>query len=106
MTKQPYAQLELKAKIEIGGWQFCAVMNYINESWGDAYVIAPSKKIAGIVWLIGAEEFKTLLPPDNERWGVYQLPFKEPMKDIADLRSNFALALPNLKVAHEKASQH
>lgn len=41
-------------------------------SWGDAFVVAPDGRRAGLVWEVVEDRyFNTLIGPDVKRWGVF-----------------------------------
>ena len=82
------------------GWFFGAITEFIDPvgcTDGDGYVIAPDGSRAGVVWDVGARDVREISPPDEGRWGVYQVWFPHPVHTIGDLVSNFRSVLPQLK---------
>lgn len=58
---------------------------------GDAFVIAPDGRRAGLVWEVGDEaRVSEIRPPDAGRWGVYGARFTGPMRTRDDARRNLA----------------
>jgi hypothetical protein len=82
------------------GWVYGAITAYDCEepqTEGDGFVIAPDGSRAGIAWATDTPEFYEILPPDDNRWGVYGVCFARPVSCVEDLVSNFRLVLPKLK---------
>jgi len=55
---------------------------------------------AGLVWVVGTDSLKEILPPDAERWGVYAISFTHLTRTVDDLVSAFRLVLPQLKAKY------
>ncbi len=58
------------------GWCFGAITDYEDLDGcdsGDGFVVAPDGSRAGLVWDVGDGELAQIIPPDEERWGVYQI---------------------------------
>jgi hypothetical protein len=72
-------------------------------SWGDAYVVAPDGLRAGIVWVTDGPVKEVVLPPEPNRWGVYQFRFEQPVESDADLIRNLHAILPRLKELYATA---
>ena len=70
---------------------------------GDAFVIAPDGSRADLVWLVGTDPMEEILPPDEQRWGVYAVSFPHPVRNASDLTSAFRAILPGLKEAYAQA---
>ena len=100
---KPYEQFALVDEATTDGWRFGTITSFIGQVWGDAFVEAPDGSRAGIVWVSNAAPFTTLVTPDENRWGVYQVPFTVPMVETKDLVLNFRAVLPQLKDAYESA---
>jgi hypothetical protein len=73
---------------------------------GDAFVIAPDGSRAGLVWEVGSDPLREILPPDAERWGVYAISFPSPTRTIQDFVHNFRFVLPQIKEAYARAKAH
>lgn len=101
--ERPYAQFCLVEETATDGWRLGTIMSFVGHAWGDAFVEAPDGSRAGVVWILDSTEFKVLQPADEDRWGVYQVPFAKPMSGVNDLVENFRAALPQLRRAHAVA---
>ena len=88
------------------GWYYGAITEFIEPDGcedGDGYVVAPDGTCAGLVWEVGEGEFTEILPPDEERWGVYAVWFPRPVHTVEDLMFNFRFVLPDLQKAYARA---
>ncbi|MEJ0099829.1 MAG: 3-deoxy-8-phosphooctulonate synthase [Pseudomonadota bacterium] len=72
---------------------------------GDAFVVAPDGSAAGLVWEVGVEPISEILPPDEERWGVYAVCFPHVVRNTGDLASAFRAVLPSLKEIHARVKR-
>jgi hypothetical protein len=82
------------------GWVFGAITAFMDPDGcdaGDGFVEAPDGSRAGLVWEVGNGESATILPPDEERWGVYAVSFPRAVRDLEDLSANFRAVLPFLR---------
>ena len=87
------------------GWAYGAITEYDclePQTEGDEFVIAPDGSRAGIAWATDTPEFYEILPPDDERWGVYGVRFARPVSCLEDLVRNFREVLPKLKDQHAR----
>ena len=60
--------------VEIDGFRLGLISNSLSarSNWGDAFVVAPDGRRAGIVWELSESwTFSTLLEADAGRWGVF-----------------------------------
>lgn len=90
------------------GWYFGAITEYENPEGcdsGDAFVVAPDGSRAGLVWDVGNGELTEICPPDETRWGVYQIWFSKPIRTTEDLVACFREMLPQLQEAFNKLQQ-
>ncbi|MEZ5988957.1 MAG: hypothetical protein R3F30_07495 [Planctomycetota bacterium] len=88
---------------DIDGWRLGAITDYVDPAgcdWGDGFVVAPDGSRAGLVWKVGDAPLRELLPPDEERWGVYAVSFPGPIRDAGDMARGFAAVLPELRRIH------
>jgi hypothetical protein len=91
------------------GWTYGAITEFEDPngvSSGDGYVVAPDGRRAGLVWEVGAGEFSEILPPDDERWGVYAVWFPYPVRNTEDIVANFRVVLPQLQQVHARLFKH
>ena len=86
------------------GWCFGAITEFDDPNGcdsGDGFVVAPDGSRAGIVWDVGDQMMEEILPPDEERWGVYAVWFPRIVRNVDDLVFNFRSVLPELKKKYE-----
>lgn len=91
------------------GWCLGAITEYEDPDGcdaGDAYVVAPDGSRAGLVWDVGDGKVSEICPPDETRWGVYQIWFSEPIRTTADLVESFRDVLPELQKIYEEIDQN
>ena len=86
------------------GWCFGAITDFDDADGcdsGDGYVVAPDGSRAGLVWDVGHEPTQQIVPPDEERWGVYAVWFPRIVTCVDDLIFNFRSVLPDLKAIYQ-----
>ena len=89
----------LVPETETDGWVFGAITDFKTsepQTEGDGFVVAPDGARAGIVWATDTPEFYEIMPPDEERWGVYGVRFPRPVCSVDDVAFNFRAVLPRL----------
>lgn len=99
-----YYGFSIVEESEAEGWLYGAITAYENvgqEDAGDGFVITPDGARAGIVWSLDGPEFEMIQPPDEKRWGVFELRFPKPVSSKHDLIENFWAILPLLKKEYE-----
>ena len=65
---------------------------------GDALVIAPDGREAGLIWETGdISLFETTIDPDSGRWGTYAVTLPMPLTTDAEADAYLAALLPRLK---------
>lgn len=108
--EQVYSGFPLVNETETDGFVYGAITNYLDADepdgclTGDGFVQAPDTSRAGLVWQVGInEEIETLIPPDDDRWGVYAVNFSLPVKTMEDLIYNFRRVLPQLKEKYQES---
>ena len=108
-NSQPYYGFPLIDGIEIDGFRFGAITDYLQSdspagcTIGDAFVEAPDGTRAGLTWEVGDErKFARIMEPDD-RWGAYYFSVPFPVKSKQDMRRNFATILPKLKELYKEA---
>lgn len=66
--------------------------------FGDALVIAPDGREAGLIWETGdASSFATSIEPDSRRWGTYAVTLPMPLTTDAEADIYLAALLPLLE---------
>jgi hypothetical protein len=86
--------------VEVDGFKFGIITDFESQpdSFGDAFIVAPDDSRAGLNWTVTEESFFVeLLPPDEDRWGVWNVSFPYPMSSRKNVRRNLAAILPVLK---------
>ncbi len=103
-----YYGFELIEETRLDGWCFGAITEFEDPdgcTWGDGFVEAPDGSRAGLVWEVeSGKEIVEIMPPERDRWGVYQVPFIRPVRNTEDLVANFHAILPQLKELHRRAT--
>ncbi|MFN0278801.1 MAG: 3-deoxy-8-phosphooctulonate synthase [Pyrinomonadaceae bacterium] len=87
------------------GWCLGAITEYLDPDGcdsGDAYVVAPDGTRAGLVWDVGAGDVTEICPPDELRWGLYQIWFPRPIRTTDDLVACFREVLPQLQEIYDQ----
>jgi hypothetical protein len=100
-----YYGFPLLPEAETDGWCLGAITNFTDPEgvdWGDAFVVAPDGSRAGLIWHIGSEPIREVLPPSPGRWGVYDVGFAGPVRDVHDLIREFRAVLPKLVEIHAR----
>ena len=65
---------------------------------GDALIIAPDGRKAGLIWETGDTSlFATSIEPDTARWGTYAATLPLPLTTDAEADAYLAALLPRLK---------
>lgn len=85
--------------VEVDGFVLGKISDFEAEpmDYGDAFVIAPDGRRAGLVWEIGDVRLEQVMPPDASRWGVWAVWFPHPMRTRDDARLNLAAIVPLLR---------
>jgi hypothetical protein len=66
---------------------------------GDAFVIAPDRSRAGLVWEASDKQYcQEVSPMETGRWGVWGVGFLLPMNSRENARRNLESILPELKL--------
>lgn len=85
-------------EIEVDGFKLGAISDYVGEGYGDGFVVAPDGSRAGLVWQVASEEvFSEACPPDEARWGVWEVSFPAVMRSEEDVRRSFNAVVPRLR---------
>jgi hypothetical protein len=91
---------------EVEGFKFGTITDFEAEDAatdGDAFVVAPDGSRAGLVWELSSEVFvEENIPPDPDRWGVWNVGFPYPMQTRPDAKRNLEAVLPLLKQQWER----
>lgn len=91
---------------ETDGWYYGEITGLCDDpkgcTSGDGFVVAPDGGRAGIAWEVGAFSVLEVLPPSEQSWGVYNVAFPHPVRDLADLVACFRAVLPDLQRIHRR----
>ena len=72
----PYHGFPILDGVEVDGWRIGLISDSMDtdDIWGDAYLIAPDGRRAGVVWQ-AEQPFSCveLIGPDADRFGVFQV---------------------------------
>jgi hypothetical protein len=87
--------------VEVEGFRLGMITDFLVEpdTAGDAFVVAPDGSRAGIVWEAECSEsyFTEVLPPSDERWGVWAVGLPIPLRSKTDARTYLAALVPELR---------
>src|SRR5262245_1557791 len=86
--------------VEVDGFRFGIISAFCDppSPWGDAFIIAPDNSRAGLVWELSSEEYlREIIPFQSNRWGVWGVGFRFPMRSPEDAQRNLEAILPLLK---------
>jgi hypothetical protein len=90
---------------EVDGFRFGMITDFAAQpdTCGDAFVVAPDDSRAGLVWESEVDDpyFREVLPADEQRWGVWAVGSRLPLRTEADAREFLRSALPDLRVQWE-----
>jgi hypothetical protein len=94
--------------VEVDGFKWGMITDFEAEpdDDGDAFVVAPDNRRAGLVWTVSDQvSFTVLVVPDENRWGVYGVSFPNKMDSRENARENLELLLPRLREAWERSKE-
>lgn len=91
------------------GWCYGAITEF-NEpechpngcESGDGYVQAPDGSRAGLVWSTGTFAALEVCALDEKSWGVYEIAFPKPVRNVHDLVECFRSVLPELQAIYAR----
>jgi len=92
--------------VEVDGFTLGLISDSLStqSSWGDAFVVAPDGRRAGLVWEAGQDRrFESLVPADADRWGVFSVATDHTPISNADARLFLAELVPRLRVEWERS---
>jgi hypothetical protein len=102
----PYSGFPVFDDVALDGFKFGAITDFEAEDAptnGDAFVEAPDGSRAGLVWELASEAYvEEIIPPEPDRWGVWDVGFPYPMQTRNDARRNLVAILPHLKEKWEQ----
>jgi hypothetical protein len=90
---------------ETDGWFLGVISDPADPNgcdWGDAFVVAPDRSRAGLVWAVGEGDIYEIMPPSPGRWVVDGLWFPKPIRTTDELVQKFRAVLPELKAFHQR----
>lgn len=91
--------------VEVDGFRLGMITDWeaVPTDVGDSFVVAPDNSRAGLIWEVRERAYVTQsLPPDGERWGVWNVGFTRPMRSREAARANLAEALQHLRPVWEQ----
>jgi len=95
-----YYGFQVLDDVSVAGFRFGKITDFEIESagYGDAFVIPPDDRRAGLVWEVSeAPLFTEAHPPEASRWGVWAVSFPLPMTSRENVRRNLQAILPGPK---------
>jgi hypothetical protein len=100
-----YHGFPLLEETRTDGWCYGAITAFDDPEGceaGDGFVVAPDGSRAGLVWSVGEFETQQVCEPTANRWGVYEIAFPHPVRNVVDLVDCFRTVLPGLKTLHSR----
>lgn len=100
-----YHGFPIVSKTITDGWCLGAITEYEDPAGcdsGDAYVAAPDGSRSGLVWDVGDGQLTEICPPDETRWGIYQIWFRKPIRTTEDMVVSFREVLPQLQKVYDR----
>jgi hypothetical protein len=94
--------------VSVEGFTLGAITDFEAEPCdaGDAFVVAPDGRRAGLVWEVSQTKYiEEVRPFERDRWGVWAVGFPYPMDNRANARKNLSAVLPELKARWEDWKQ-
>jgi hypothetical protein len=85
------------------GWCFGTITDFDERGgseFGDAFVVAPDNTRAGIIWQVGPPNLEVCKPPDENRWGVFNVWVARAVRQTSDLVGQLQVWLPELRRRH------
>lgn len=96
-----YHGFQILNESEIEGFRFGVITDFVaqKDTYGDAFVVAPDDSRAGLVWESEVNEpyFTEVLPPNADRWGVWGVGCRKPLRSERDARAFLEEVLPELR---------
>lgn len=104
-----YYGFPLIQETEKDGYIYGAITDFLEPdtadgcTFGDGFIQAPDGTRAGLIWEIAEQPYVAVnIPPEEDRWGVYNIGFNRSISSIEDLVENFHTILPLLKEIKEQ----
>lgn len=94
--------------VEVDGFTLGLISDSLStqSSWGDAFVVAPDGRRAGLVWEAGQDRrFERLVPADADRWGVFGVATDHTPISNAEARLFLGELVARLRVEWERSSK-
>ena len=92
--------------VEVDGFTLGLISDSLStqSSWGDAFVVAPDGRRAGLVWEAGPDRrFEMIMKPDAGRWGVFRVATDHAPISIAEAKLFLTELVPRLRVEWERS---
>jgi len=102
-----YHGFPILSGVELDGWRLGLITDSVgsNHTAGDAYLIAPDGRRAGLVWRIERPTwFSEIIGPEPKRFGVFEVATNSGPTSIDGARQFLAEILPAVKEAWERST--
>jgi hypothetical protein len=100
-----YHGFEILHDIVVDGFTFGKITDFEIGTCteGDAFVVAPDNRRAGLVWEVSEKYyFQEVCPLEPDRWGVWGVNFPHRMDSHENVRRNLESIIPELKKRWEE----
>ena len=92
--------------LEVDGWRLGLITDSIgtDDNFGDAYLIAPDGRRAGVVWQVAQpSSFIELIGPERTRFGVFEVAVANGPTSLAGARRFISEVLPPIREAWDRS---
>jgi hypothetical protein len=100
-----YHGFPILESVQVDGFTLGLISDSVTTAatWGDAFVVAPDRRRAGLVWEVGVQPyFETLLAADANRWGVFGVGTARAPTSLDDAKLFLNELLPSLRSEWER----
>jgi len=104
----PYYGFPVFEDVTVDGWTLGLISDSFSDrsDWGDAFVIAPDGRRAGLVWQTeGAPFFESYIGNEGQRFGVFGMGVENPPYSPEEGRAFLREVLPRVKAEWEAAKE-
>ena len=102
----PYHGFPILEGVQIDGWRLGLITDSIgtDDTWGDAYLIAPDGRRAGLVWQLGQpSSFTELIGPEKGRFGVFEVAVGAGPTSLGRAKEFLTAVLPPIRDAWDRS---